>query len=183
MNHLPNKALDHIIACNSHIKRLISASSKMQEFMPIDSYKALSEEQIEHIDQFLFRFTKLQDTMGEKLFKLALQLSGEEVKSKTFIDILNRLEELEIVQTNEWLDLRNLRNNVAHEYPNQDTEIASNINAIYDSLGKIYQIFVQLKKLIINVGNFSSEQLDSEGMATPNLNKKSKNNNSYRDSL
>lgn len=39
-------------------------------------------------------FSKLQDTMGE------------EVKSKPFIDRLNRIEELGILYKNDWMDLR-----------------------------------------------------------------------------
>jgi len=39
--------------------------------------------------------------MGEKIFPEILELSGEEVKSKTFIDRLNRLGELALVDKNE----------------------------------------------------------------------------------
>jgi len=60
--------------CAKHLERMNSASKKMANFMPIDEQKyiALTEDEIEHIDQFLFRFSKLQDRMGQKLFKAML---------------------------------------------------------------------------------------------------------------
>jgi hypothetical protein len=62
--------------------------------MPLDAsrYQQLSDDEIEPIDQFLYRFTKLQDAMGEKLFLLILEfLKEENTTNKPFIDILNRL--------------------------------------------------------------------------------------------
>ncbi len=59
--------------------RLNHAEAKMVLFMPLnaDSYLTLSEDEIEHIDQFLFRFAKLQDTIGEKLIISILEYLQE----------------------------------------------------------------------------------------------------------
>ena len=69
-----------IIECDKHLKRINSAYLKMSMFMPLDAkrYQQLSDDEIEHIDQFLFRFAKLQDAMGEKLFLLILEFLKEE---------------------------------------------------------------------------------------------------------
>jgi hypothetical protein len=50
--------------------QLNHAAKKMVLFMPLnaDRYLALTEDEIEHIDQFFFRFTKSQNNIGEKLF-------------------------------------------------------------------------------------------------------------------
>ena len=65
----------------------------MATFMPLDTtkYDDLTEEQVENIDQFIFRFSKLQDAMGERLFRGVLICLGEKVKNKQFLDLLNRL--------------------------------------------------------------------------------------------
>jgi len=73
--------------------------------LSIESYLSLNDVDLSFIDQLIFRFSKLQDTMGEKIFPFILVLSKEDVKKKTFIDILNRLEELEVVDKTEWLKL------------------------------------------------------------------------------
>lgn len=86
-----------IVECDKHLKRINSAYLKMSVFMPLDSqrHQQLSDDEIEHIDQFLFRFAKRKDAIGEKLFILLLEfLQEENIRNKPFIDILNRLEQL-----------------------------------------------------------------------------------------
>ena len=83
--------------CNQHKKRLLSAKDKLKSIVLLDveHYTTLDEIYISIIDQMIFRFSKLQDTMGNKIFPFILELSGEKVKAMTFIDRLNRLEELD----------------------------------------------------------------------------------------
>lgn len=120
--------------CEKHILRMQSAITKMSSFMPLTSQKYinLSDDEVEHIDQFLFRFTKLQDTLGEKLFKSILLFVDEQVENKPFIDILNRLEKLGLIDsTNEFRELRNDRNELAHNYDDEADEMSATINKLY----------------------------------------------------
>ncbi|MCU7834950.1 MAG: hypothetical protein KZQ83_06800 [gamma proteobacterium symbiont of Taylorina sp.] len=39
------------------------------------SYQKLTKDQVQDIDQYLFRFSKFQDIMGDKLFKSIIQRS------------------------------------------------------------------------------------------------------------
>ena len=71
MNDLMQKRLDKIIAeCEKHVLRMNSAYSKLEYLLPITngSYVRLTEDEIEHIDQYLFRFAKLQDAIGQNGF-------------------------------------------------------------------------------------------------------------------
>ena len=92
------------------------------------------------VDQLVFRFSKLQDTLGEKVFPAILRLSEEEVKRKTFIDILNRLEELGIIEKNEWLKLREIRNEIAHEYSFNTNEQVESITNVYNACSDLINI-------------------------------------------
>ena len=68
--------------------------------------------------------------MGAKLFKSVLLYEGENV-NKPFLDILNRLEVIDVISVDEWFEIRDLRNEIAHDYEDND-EIAINIlNTIY----------------------------------------------------
>lgn len=60
--------------CQTHKKRMLYAANKMSKYLPLneDSYNKLTEDQIQTIDQFIYRFTKLQDTIGKTLFKATL---------------------------------------------------------------------------------------------------------------
>ena len=85
--------------CNKHIEKLNIAKEYLKDIMPLslDEYLKLDNIQNSFIDQLNFRFSKLQDTIGESLFKKILILSKEDVKKMTFLDILNKLESLELI--------------------------------------------------------------------------------------
>jgi hypothetical protein len=138
-----------IIECDKHLKRINSAYLKMSMFMPLDAsrYQQLSDDEIEHIDQFLYRFAKLQDAMGEKLFLLILEfLKEENTTNKPFIDILNRLEQLDLLENkNVWLELRKIRNNIAHQYEDEPQQVAEALNAIYAVKPILEEIYITLK--------------------------------------
>ena len=129
--------------CNQHKKRLESAKARLEKFMPldVDVYKNLDDVSISTIDQMIFRFSKLQDTVGDKVFPAILELNGEKVKKMTFIDRLNRLEELELLYKDKWMSLRQDRNEIAHEYSFNQDEVVDSISLIFnrtDDLLKIY---------------------------------------------
>ncbi|MGC9287107.1 MAG: hypothetical protein ACP5E7_06110 [Hydrogenobaculum sp.] len=95
----------------------------------IESLEAEDYEATKTIDAFVLRFTKLQDHMGQKLFKAFLDKIGEYKDNMSFIDILDRLEKLSIINsTDEWLEMRSLRNRMTHEYPNELYKIKLEIN-------------------------------------------------------
>jgi len=132
--------------CNKHIEKLNIAKEYLKDIMPLslDQYLKLDNIQSSFIDQLNFRFTKLQDTIGESLFKKILILSKEDVKKMTFLDILNRLEGLELIDKNAWLNLRELRNEIAHEYSFNQDEIVDNLNLIYNKIDELIEIYQKL---------------------------------------
>jgi hypothetical protein len=129
-----------------HKKRLKSARHKLKYLMPLDSekYNELDDIFISIIDQMLFRFTKLQNTLGEKVFPEILICLKEPVKKMSFIDRLNRLEELEILDKNEWIELRNDGNEIAHEYSYNEENVIENINFVYNKSKKLIEIYDEI---------------------------------------
>jgi len=145
-----NSRIEKLIGeCDKHLKRINGAYLKMSVFMPLDAkrYQQLTDDEIEHIDQFLFRFAKLQDAMGEKLFMLLLEfLKEENTRSKPFIDILNRLEQLGLMDDkNIWLELRKSRNNIAHQYEDEPQQAAAALNAVYAAKPILEKIYISLR--------------------------------------
>ena len=54
----------------------------------VENYENLTDDEVEHIDQFLFRFAELQDTIGDKLFgTLLIILQEENIKNSLILDI------------------------------------------------------------------------------------------------
>ena len=97
MNELEDKLIMILYECNQHTKMIKNSFAKIEPYLPLSKevYLAFDLEHIGYIDQYLFRFSKLQDSMGEKLFPTMLFLLGEDFSKRPFIDILNRLEKME----------------------------------------------------------------------------------------
>ena len=112
-----------------HSKALISA------FLDWDNdQKPLSIEEIENnpllmrlTDQILFRFTKLQDAIGQRLIPATLAMMQEPYEEWAMLDRLNRLEKLGFIDVDCWLGWREIRNRLAHEYPEHDDMRLSNL--------------------------------------------------------
>lgn len=96
-------------------------------------------------DQIIYRFSKLQDSIGAKLFKSLLLYQGENT-NRPFLDILNELERMEIIDVDEWFEIRDLRNEIAHDYNHSD-DIAINI------LNSIYKLKDELKDILNTIQN------------------------------
>lgn len=114
-----------------------------------------NKEQIKTIDAFLFRFIKLQDFMGDKLFKELLKKVGEYKDNMSLIDVLDKLEKLEIIEeADRWIDFRTVRNNITHEYPTNEEDIIEGIKLSLDYFKEIEKIlkgisrYIKKKKLI-----------------------------------
>jgi len=142
--------------CDKHIQRLNSASKNMSKFMPLDSekYTKLKDEEIVYIDQYLFRFAKLQDAMGQKLFKVILLFLKEDIQGKPFIDILNLLEKINLLDNaNSWKELRDDRNELAQNYENEPNEMSEVINKLYDKKDILIDIYTKIKRYYLERSN------------------------------
>ena len=148
MNYFEIKVEKILNECDKHLLRINSAYRRMSSFIPLNKqgYLNLTEQNITDIDQFLYRFGKLQD--GEKLFPAILMfLREEKMRSKSFIDILNRLEKLEILDSkDDWFELRKIRNDLSHNYDDNPAEMASVINYIYEKKDTLESIYLKVKK-------------------------------------
>jgi len=126
-----------------------SAFHKIENKLPLteQSYLLLDEEDISHIDQFLFRFAKLQDAIGQRFFKAILELLEEDVEGLPFIDLLNKLEKLNLIHsTAQWQSLREIRNAVSHEYDDSPELMAQVLNAVFMARIELFQIYAKLKE-------------------------------------
>lgn len=141
--------------CDKHVEKLNDAKEYLLKDMPLtlEEYLKIDKIQSSFIDQLNFRFTKLQDTIGESILKGILIVSQEDVKKMTFLDILNRLEGLEIIDKNEWINLREVRNEIAHEYSFNQDEVVDSINLIYDKSDELIVVYKRLCQFIKSMDN------------------------------
>lgn len=150
-NEKSDKLNEAILLCKIHNERMSFAWEKVKRHFPLDKEKYLrfEPEELSFIDQLIFRFSKLQDSMGDKLFPAILENLGEEVKALPFIDRLGKLEELKIISSaDDWLLLRETRNVVTHEYPFITDEVIQGLNLLSKHYQLIKEILRQLETFI-----------------------------------
>ncbi|NPA60460.1 MAG: hypothetical protein GXO30_08415 [Epsilonproteobacteria bacterium] len=119
--------------------------------MPLNKskYTNLSDDKVANIDQFLFRFAKLQDVVGQKLFKTVLLFLKEDIEGKPFIDILNLMEKLYLLEdANIWKQLRDDRNELAHNYEDEPEQMSETINRLYDKRSVLIHIYKHIKNYV-----------------------------------
>ena len=108
------------------------------------------EEIIFIIDSLLFRFAKLQDFLGQKIFRAFLEYQG--LIFSSFFDILKELEKEKILDIDLWGSLREIRNELAHEYPDKEEIkekiifIITNVNKLIDVYNNIESKFYEIKQ-------------------------------------
>jgi hypothetical protein len=118
-------ALQHSLAlCQGHADALQDALQDIHALvMNVDDYTALSKQDRRLLDQFAYRYTRLQDDIGVKLMPAVLKVLGEDVALMSAIDRFARLEQLGwLASADEWQTLRQIRNQFTHDYPDNPTE-------------------------------------------------------------
>jgi len=86
-------------------------------------------EHSEMLDAFVARFSRLQDTVGDKLLPAILKLNLESVGSQ--LDNLFRAEKLGWIDSaDQWIELRGLRNSLVHEYMTSPEKLLSALKKV-----------------------------------------------------
>jgi len=131
-----------ICECETHAKRILQAREKAAPLFPLnpETYSAITDEAVEHIDQLVYRFTKLQDVLGAKLFPHIVSVLREDANTLTIYDVLTELEKREVIPSAEsWMMLREIRNQIAHDYENDPKTGSFYLNLIFNKSTEIVQ--------------------------------------------
>ena len=83
-----------------HQKRLSDAYDIIKAWGEFDKnlYISLDIVQIAITDQYVYRFAKLQDLVGEKLLKLSLEYLQENTDRMPFLEILNKAQKIGLIE-------------------------------------------------------------------------------------
>jgi hypothetical protein len=142
-----------IEVCNIHKERIQMAYEMLNQKFPFtaDKIEHLSPLELGMSELLINRFSKLQDTIGEKIFPHVLTLLGENIYQKSFIDRLNMLEKLGIIKdANQWQNYRTARNAATHEYPDNLNRMAENLNHVMTLSQELVTFWMKLQQLILS---------------------------------
>lgn len=140
--------------CRLHERRLSYALDQLSGKTPVtaEQWTGMDDETVADIDQLLFRYNKLQDAMGQRLFPAILMLGGDYKDDQTFLDRLDMLEKLgAIPSTEQWNEIRSIRNQMTHEYPDAPELNAANLNRVVDSIESVRHALDQADEFARNL--------------------------------
>jgi len=100
-------------------------------------------EHSEMLDAFVARFSRLQDTIGDKLLPAILKLNLESVGSQ--LDNLFRAEKLGWIDSaDQWIELQGLRNSLVHEYMTSPEKLLSALKKVI----QLCDVLIKTQKLL-----------------------------------
>lgn len=135
--------------CRLHAEVLAEALSDLSPAVfTAEDVARLASDQRRVLDQLAYRFGKLQDSMGEKVLPAVLDLVQEPLPpGATFAEKLQRLERLgAIASAADWRRLRELRNQMAHEYPDQPHIKAAVLNRFVQGAGELLAVWSRVQE-------------------------------------
>lgn len=151
MNQSPEQlALQHYMAlCQGHAEALQDALQDMQtRALNVDDYTHWTKADRRLLDQFAYRYTRLQDDMGAKLVPIVLKALGEDVAPMSALDRFGRLEQLGwLASADEWQTLRQIRNQFAHDYPDNPTERFERLQAAVNAAGQLMSVLTRFQSM------------------------------------
>jgi len=150
---LRDKLTETLAICDLHHQRMIFAYQSIEKYWPLTEINLSQLSPIEHalFDQLIYRFSKLQDSMGSRLFKQLLETLEEDISGLPFIDILYKMEKLNLLENaKDWIVLRQTRNTVSHEYPFYKEVQIEELNLLPEEVIKLSAIWMRLKEYSIN---------------------------------
>lgn len=117
LTRVARKECQHLLSTD---QRLFDQPFTLERARQLETDPDLSE----RVEAFVGRFGRLQDTVGDKLLPLLLVALGETPAAA--IDNLDRAERMGLLgSADEWIAMRQLRNQMIHEYVEDLTVLAS----------------------------------------------------------
>jgi len=109
----------------------------------IENQENYTLDELEHFESLTSRFARLSDLLIQKIFRLLEQIDLEE--SGTVRDRINRADKKELISSAEkFVDIRELRNNIAHEYDSSAmltifTDVMHYCPELFNAVERVYR--------------------------------------------
>ena len=128
--------LDKHYSALKEYKELIDELLKEKNIYEQFTFNTLKAQDRAILDAYLKRFASLQDFLGAKIFPLLLEVAG--IHTKKMSEILSHIEREGVIDTLEsWVELRDIRNELEHDYPEELEEALNDLKYCVDSFEKI----------------------------------------------
>jgi len=145
-----DKLRQHYEALKAY-KQLIDKLSAQVDIYQPENFNKLEIQDKAVFDAYLKRFASIQDFLGAKIFPMILELSGISYGKMT--EVLYAVEREEIIDSLEhWIELREVRNDLEHDYPD-------NLSAALKDLKYCVDNFETLESYYLKALDFAKQQV------------------------
>ena len=97
------------------------------------------------LDAYLKRFASIQDFLGAKIFPMLLEVAG--IGTSKMSEVLMIIEKEGIIDNLEsWVELREIRNELEHDYPEELKDALNDLKFCIDSYEKIEEYYINSLK-------------------------------------
>ncbi|NCO00526.1 MAG: hypothetical protein GW906_01665 [Epsilonproteobacteria bacterium] len=138
--------LDAHYSAIKEYKELIDGMLQEKNILTVENFNFIQAQERALFDAYLKRFTSIQDFLGSKIFPLLLEISG--ISTSKMTEVLDYIEKEEIIDSLEhWIEIREIRNELEHDYPDELQEALDDLKYCIDN-------FETLQSYYLNVKNF-----------------------------
>ena len=104
-------------------------------------FNSLRIEEKAILEAYLKRFASLQDYLGAKIFPLLLENAG--ISANKMSEVLFYIEKEEIIDSlDNWIELREKRNELEHDYPEELEEALQDLKFCVDSFERLEKYYL-----------------------------------------
>ena len=120
------------------LKEFYDAIEELGFDFSVNSYEKLETPQKALLEAYLKRFSSLQDYLGAKVFKSLLDIAG--ISYTKMSEVLTLMEKEEIIDLDKWIEFRNIRNELEHEYPDKIEEALEDLKYCVESFTYMQEV-------------------------------------------
>jgi hypothetical protein len=104
----------------------------------IEKFNTIDTPQKAVLEAYLKRFSSLQDYLGAKVFKSLLDISG--ISYSKMSEVLVLIEKEGIISLDKWIEFRNIRNDLEHDYPDELKEALVDLKYCFDNFEYMQEV-------------------------------------------
>jgi len=139
---IPQKQLQKVAKHYLALKEYKEFIDKVGFEFSVEEFNNLDTPPKAVLEAYLKRFSSLQDYLGAKVFRTLLDMAGMSYSKMS--EVLTLIEKEEIVSLDRWIEFRNIRNELEHDYPDELEEALRELKYCVDSFDYMQEVVVKV---------------------------------------
>jgi hypothetical protein len=116
-----------------------------EDILTVEKFILISPKNRAIFDAYIKRFSSIQDFLGAKIFPLLVEISG--IGSVKMTEVLYHMEREEVIDSiDNWIELREIRNELEHDYPDELEEALDDLKFCIKSFSLLESYCLNAKK-------------------------------------